>query len=177
MATEAGLKVHLGSLEEVDLPEESYDLVFMIQTIEHAENPGSVLNSIFKLLKKGGRLVIVTDNTGSIDIKLFKRKYWAGYHFPRHWNLFNRHSLVKLGSKSGFEVDNFTTIVSPVNWIYSIHNSLVDKHKPKWLINQLTLKSLISLFVFTALDLYCKNLVKEHYYKLLLENLYKKIDE
>ncbi len=160
MATEAGLKVYLGSIEEIDLPPENYDLIFMIQTIEHVEKPDEVLSSIFKILKKGGRLVIVTDNTGSLDFKIFKGKHWGGYHFPRHWNLFNSYSLTKLGEKKGFEVENFTTIVSPVNWVYSIHNSLVDHNKPKWLINQFTLKSPISLFVFTALDVVLQKLGK-----------------
>ena len=152
VATASGLKVHLGSVEEIDLPPENYDLIFMIQTIEHVEKPDEILRSIYKLLKKGGRLVIVTDNTGSIDFKFFKSKYWGGYHFPRHWNLFNRNSLTKLADMTGFEVEDFTTIVSPVNWVYSIHNSLVGRQKPIWLINQFTLKSPISLFVFTALD-------------------------
>lgn len=151
-ATESGLKVHLGSVQELELPAESYDLVFMIQTIEHVEKPDEVLNSIYKLLRKGGRLVIVTDNTGSIDFNWFKRGHWGGYHFPRHWNLFNRKSLSQLAENTGFEVENLTTIVSPVNWVYSIHNSLVDNKKPAWLINRFTLKSTASLFVFTALD-------------------------
>src|SRR5665647_3700918 len=98
----------------------------MIQTIEHVEKPDAVLKAIYKLLKKGGRLVIVTDNTGSFDFKLFKNHHWGGYHFPRHWNLFNRHSLTKLAENTGFEIEELTTIVSPVNWVYSIHNSLVD---------------------------------------------------
>jgi len=151
-ATQSGLKVHLGSVEEIDLPNENYDLIFMIQTIEHVEKPDAVLNAIHKLLRKGGQLVIVTDNTGSIDFKFFRRHHWGGYHFPRHWNLFNRHSLTKLAENTGFEIEDFTTIVSPVNWVYSIHNWLVDHKKPKWLINRFTLKSSLSLFVFTALD-------------------------
>ncbi len=151
-ANQAGLKVHLGSVEEINLPHESYDLVFMIMTIEHVEKPDAVLKTVNKLLRKGGRLVIVTDNTGSIDFNLFKKNYWGGYHFPRHWNLFNRHSISELAKNTGFDVSDITTIVSPVNWVYSIHNALVDKKKPAWLINQFTLKSTVSLFIFTILD-------------------------
>jgi hypothetical protein len=43
--------------------------------------------------------VIVTDNTDALDFKIFKGGYWGGYHFPRHWNLFNRKSLTKLAGK------------------------------------------------------------------------------
>jgi SAM-dependent methyltransferase len=159
-ASQAGLNVHLGSVEEIDLPQETYDLIFMIQTIEHVEKPDAVLSSIHNLLRKGGKLVIVTDNTDSIDFKFFKHAHWGGYHFPRHWNLFNRPSLTKLAEKTGFEMEGFTTIVSPVNWVYSIRNLLVDQEKPNWLINRFSLKSTGSLFIFTALDFVLQKLGK-----------------
>lgn len=153
MAEKSGLKVHLGSVEALDLPKDAYDLAFMIQTIEHLEKPPEILAAIKSVLKPGGKLVVVTDNTDSLDFKLFKTGYWGGYHFPRHWNLFNRNSLAKLAGKVGFEIADLTTQVSPVNWVYSIHNALVDREKPRWLINQFTLKSTVSLSVFTSLDI------------------------
>ena len=151
-ATRKGLKVHKGAVEDVDLPEESYDLIFMIMTIEHVERPDRTICHIKKLLKKGGRLVIVTDNTDSLDFTFFKEHYWGGYHFPRHWNLFSHQSLERLAEKTGFEVTSVKTIISPVNWVYSIHNALVDRGAPNWLVDRFTLKSTFSLAVFTALD-------------------------
>ncbi|MGI8640265.1 MAG: class I SAM-dependent methyltransferase [Pyrinomonadaceae bacterium] len=158
MAEKSGLKVHPGSVEELDLPENSYDLAFMIQTIEHVEKPDAILSAVKRVLKKGGKLVIVTDNTDSIDFGLFKKSYWGGYHFPRHWNLFNCKSLSKLAKKVGFEIVDLTTQVSPVNWVYSIHNALVDKRAPQFLINQFTLKSTVSLSAFTSLDIVLQKL-------------------
>lgn len=147
-----GFNVHLGSVAEIDLPANGYDLIFMIQTIEHVERPDEVLAGIYRLLKKNGRLVIITDNTGSIDFKLFKRSYWGGYHFPRHLNLFNKRSLSFLGERAGFEIERIRTIVSPVNWVYSIHNLLVGRKAPRWWINRFTLRSTVSLSIFTGLD-------------------------
>jgi ubiquinone/menaquinone biosynthesis C-methylase UbiE len=158
MAEKSGLRVHTGSVEEINLPENSFDLAFMIQTIEHVEKPEKVLSAVQRILKPGGRLVIVTDNTDSIDFKFFKGAYWGGYHFPRHWNLFNRHSLRKLAEKTGFDVAEIKTIVSPVNWVYSIHNSLVDWNAPRFLVNRFTLKSTVSLSAFTALDIVLQKL-------------------
>lgn len=152
-ANRLGTKVHLGTAENNDLPENTYDLAFLIQTVEHVEKPSEVLPAICRILKPNGKLVIVTDNTDSLDFKLFKNGYWGGYHFPRHWNLFNRYALTKLAEKSGFSVEKIETIVSPVNWVYSIHNALVDMNAPKFLINQFTLKSTISLGIFTILDI------------------------
>lgn len=153
MAKKRGLKVYHGSIDEIDLPSNYFDLAFTVQTVEHTENPYKFLTAIKKVLKKGGKLVIVTDNTDSLDFKIFKNSHWGGYHFPRHWNLFNKKNLAKLGEKAGFRVEKITTQVSPVNWVYSFHNKFVDTKKPKWLIDQFTLKSTVSLSAFTAFDI------------------------
>jgi len=152
-AEKSGLKVYLGSIEAIDLPKDAYDLALMIQTIEHVEQPFEILSAVKSVLKTGGKLVIVTDNTDALDFKIFKGAYWGGYHFPRHWNLFNRKSLEKLAERVGFEVADLTTQVSPVNWVYSIHNGLVDWNAPRFLTNRFTLKSIVSLSAFTSLDI------------------------
>ena len=152
-ASGPGITVHQGTIEDVDLPADSYDVVYTIQTVEHVAHPDRVLAAIHRVLKPGGRLVIVTDNTESVDFGLFRKSYWGGYHFPRHWNLFNPTALARLGRNAGFEVEKMDTIVSPVNWVYSLHNALVDKKAPQWLIDRFTLKSPVSLGVFTILDM------------------------
>lgn len=152
LAADRGLTVHEGTVEELVGATAPYDLVYTIQTIEHVAQPDEMLAAIGAILKPGGRVVIVTDNTDSLDFGLFKRRYWGGYHIPRHWNLFDRGSLSRLAAKAGLEVTEITTIVSPVNWVYSFHNALVDRRAPRWLIDQFTLKSPISLGIFTMLD-------------------------
>jgi 2-polyprenyl-3-methyl-5-hydroxy-6-metoxy-1,4-benzoquinol methylase len=152
VADKLGTKVHLGTAESNELPENTYDLAFLIQTVEHVDKPDQVLSAICRILKPNGKLIIVTDNTDSLDFKLFKRGYWGGYHFPRHWNLFNRNALTKLAEKSGFKIEKIETIVSPINWVYSFHNALVDMEAPQFLINFFTFKSTISLGIFTVLD-------------------------
>ncbi len=152
-AKKADLKVRLGSVEKLNLPEDAYDLTFMIQTIEHLEKPFEVLSAVKNVLKPGGKLVIVTDNTDALDFKVFKNGYWGGYHFPRHWNLFNQNSLAMLAAKADFETADIKTIVSPVNWVYSIHNALADWNAPRFLQNRFTLKSTVSLSAFTLLDI------------------------
>lgn len=159
-ARRTGLHVRLGSVSDIDLPCDRYDLAVMIQTIEHVENPVEALRSVRSLLRPGGRLIIVTDNAESLDFRLFKDRYWGGYHFPRHWNLFNRGSLRRLAEKADFEVDDISTQVSPVNWVYSIHNALVDRGAPRWLSNRFTLKSTVSLSAFTMLDIVLQKLGK-----------------
>lgn len=147
-----GFDAHLGTVESADLGDASFDLVLLIQTIEHVADPGAVLRRIRTLLRPGGRLLVVTDNTGSLDFTIFKRRHWGGYHFPRHWHLFNEGALRRLASASGLEVEELGTMVSPVNWVYSIRNMLDDWGAGPWLVDRFSLESTGSLAAFTCFD-------------------------
>ena len=105
-----------------------------------------------ELLKPGGRLVVVTDNAASLDARLFGKRLWGGYHFPRHTYLFTRHSLAAMAEKAGLQTQRIRTIVSPVNWVYSIRNYLTDRQYPAWLANRFSLSKPIPLAGFTVLD-------------------------
>lgn len=154
VAEKKGLKIHCGLLENLGLPPDAYDLAFLIMTVEHVADPPQLLRDVRSILKPGGRVVIVTDNTDSLDFKLFKNRHWGGYHFPRHWNLFNSKTMRRLAEKTEMEVESLTTQISPVNWVYSIRNRLTDRQAPAWLVEQFSLKSPVSLGVFTVFDIF-----------------------
>jgi 2-polyprenyl-3-methyl-5-hydroxy-6-metoxy-1,4-benzoquinol methylase len=149
----SGLTIHQGTVQSLALPEGTYDLAFMIATIEHVDHPLEVLQAVGQLLKPGGRVVMVTDNTDTLDFKWFQGRHWGGYHFPRHWNLFSPKTIRKLANAAQLEVVDLTTIVSPVNWVYSIRNMLQDWGAPKWLVNQFSLSTPITLGLFTLFDM------------------------
>jgi len=150
---ETGLQVYGGPVEQLPESATGYDLVLLIATIEHVSSPLEILTAIRARLRPGGRVLIVTDNAGSWSFRLFRRRYWGGYHFPRHWYLFTHQTLRALASRAGFEVECLSTMMSPVNWVYSIHNALVDWNAPRWLVNRFTLSSTFSLAAFTLLGL------------------------
>jgi SAM-dependent methyltransferase len=154
-AEASGLAVHEGLLQHLHLPKATYDLVLLIQTLEHLDDPVGVLREARSLLKPGGRLVIVTDNTDTFDFRIFKGRHWGGYHFPRHWNLFNRATLRGLARKVEMDVEALEWSLSPVNWVYSLHNLLVDCGAPRWLVNRFGLAAPGSLALFTIVDAFC----------------------
>jgi SAM-dependent methyltransferase len=151
-AEDRGLLVHRGSIEDLDLVPERYDFAILIQTIEHVADPAAVLRAIRRVLRTGGRLMVVTDNTGSLDFSIAKRRHWGGYHFPRHWYLFDERSLRKLAAATGFAVDELDTMVSPVNWVYSLRNALDDWGAPRPVVEWLSLDSPMPLAAFTVFD-------------------------
>jgi SAM-dependent methyltransferase len=151
-AQRAGLNVHRGTVEQSALAQSQYDLALLIATIEHVSDPVGVLGAVGELLKPGGRVVVVTDNTDTLDFGLAGSRYWGGYHFPRHWNLFNYNTLRALARSADLETESISTQVSPVNWVYSVRNALVDWRAPAWLVEQFSLTSPVSLAIFTAVD-------------------------
>lgn len=151
-ARRRGLHVHQGTLEELELPEGSYHLIILIATIEHVRDPLAVLNAARKLLAPGGRLGIATDNTNTPMFRLYRGGFWGGYHFPRHFHLFNLDNLGRLAAKVGLEPEWVRTAISPVNCVYSIRNALVAHRAPAWLVNRFSLASPVSLGVFTIID-------------------------
>jgi SAM-dependent methyltransferase len=147
-----GLDVRRTTIEDADIPEGSVDLVLCIQTVEHVADPVALLRAIRRVLRPGGRVYLITDNTGSPDFRLTRGRHWGGYHFPRHWNLFNTASMRRLAAVADLDVVRLGTTTSPVNWTYSVRNWLVDWGAPAWLVEQFSLRTPASLGVFTALD-------------------------
>ena len=151
-ATRRGLDVELSTIEDASVEAGSIDMALCIQTIEHVADPVVLLRAIARVLRPGGRLYLITDSTDSPDFRLARGRHWGGYHFPRHWNLFNRASMRRLAERGGLHVDHLGTTTSPVNWTYTVRNWLDDWGAPRWLVEQFSLKTAPSLALFTALD-------------------------
>ncbi|QGG97112.1 methyltransferase domain-containing protein [Actinomarinicola tropica] len=147
-----GLVVHDTVLADADIDPGSVDLAFLIQTIEHVPSPVELLQQVHDVLAPGGRLVVVTDNVGSPDFRIFRSRHWGGYHFPRHWHLYDRTTLAATAEAGGLEVESIGTVVSPVNWVYSLRNMLVDLRAPEWAIRPLSLEGSVALAAGTVLD-------------------------
>jgi SAM-dependent methyltransferase len=54
------------SLEEVDLPEDSVDIIISSWVFEHIERPVEVVSRIGSILKRGGCLIFITPNKDSL---------------------------------------------------------------------------------------------------------------
>lgn len=145
-----------GRIEDVEaeLPEGTFDLIVLLQVLEHVEDPRASFSSLARLLKKGGTLIIETPNTQSLDAKLFQKSYWGGYHFPRHWNLFSEETLTRMALEQGLEVKACNYLPGHSFWIFSLHHLLADKWKMPRLANFFNpLKNVALLSLFTGFDL------------------------
>ncbi len=97
-----GLNLYQGSLETFETDQLFYDVVTLIDILEHTPNPRLTMKRANGLLKTNGLLVIVTPDLNSLAARLAGRGWW---HFrPGHLGYFNRHSLKHLLNLTGFNV-------------------------------------------------------------------------
>lgn len=146
----------LGRIEDVvdQLPQGQFDLIVLLQVLEHVEEPAVTMRHLARLLKTGGVLVVETPNTGSIDARMFKNRYWGGYHFPRHWNLFNQATLARMAASNGLQVRACRFLPAQSFWIFSFHHAIAEKLKSRWLEKWFNPHANVPLLcIFTALDM------------------------
>ncbi|MBD1923534.1 methyltransferase domain-containing protein [Microcoleus sp. FACHB-831] len=151
-----GFQGYYGRIEDVEaeLPSKSFDLIVLLQVLEHVEQPRLVIKSLACLLKKDGILIIETPNTKSLDVKLFHKSYWGGYHFPRHWNLFNLETLKRLFSEENINIKAVNFLPAHSFWIFSFHHFIEHKWCLPWLARFFNpLQNIFLLSLFTALDM------------------------
>ena len=117
-----GLDVEQGEIGEVEL-EGEFGMIIMENFIEHVNNPVKTLSQCNRILHDKGFLVGETPNVQSWDFALFK-KYWGGFHAPRHLCLFNKKNLAILAKKSGFEIIHISNLLQPAHWALSVQNLL-----------------------------------------------------
>lgn len=99
---------------------QAYDLIVMLNIIEHVADPGAVLKKLAHLLSPQGKVLIKTPNIDSLDARLFRQRNWVGYHCPRHWVLFNLGSLRRLCEEAGLQIESHRYTQGAPFWAGSV---------------------------------------------------------
>lgn len=149
-----GFEVFYERVETCDtIQSRSISLVTMFHVIEHVADPVAVIAKISNWLATGGILAIETPNLDALDARLFKKTYWGGYHFPRHWHLFQENSLVQLLLSQGIEPVYVDYQTGHSFWMYSFHHFLRYKLR-LYLLSRFfdPMNGLFFLILFTIAD-------------------------
>lgn len=103
VAIEKGLNAQQGYLSDFDYPNDYFDVITLLDVIEHINNQEKLLKQIFSLLRPGGILFLITPNFGGITSRILKSK-WSAVTPDDHVFLFSQQSLAALLTNKGFEV-------------------------------------------------------------------------
>ncbi len=90
-----------GSLESLFLPSASYDLVVMLDLLEHLPDPRRALIEAHRLLKKNGILLVTTPDFFSLN-RFFLGSSWAVLNPGEHLFCFSQRTLQQLARLTGW---------------------------------------------------------------------------
>jgi hypothetical protein len=107
-----------------------YDVVTMIDVIEHVAGPVEMVQSARALLKEGGVVVIVTPDVKSVVARLMGWKWW--HYRIAHVGYFSRGNLELMLSKAGLKAVS----VSRPSWSFSVAyiRDRLLRYLPGWLV-------------------------------------------
>ena len=100
-ADHTGCPVHAGTLQNAAFPHESFDVVTLMDVIEHVQEPLGMMREIYRVLRPGGIVFIVTPNFGSIFVWLYGTKAYAVWP-DDHVVYFQPSTMTKLLREAGF---------------------------------------------------------------------------
>lgn len=97
------LNIFQGNVDECSFDKKFFDVIVMIDFIEHTRNLITTLQSAKYLLKENGIIFIVTPDKSSLTNKLMAGK-WAHYKLE-HFYYLSRKSIGVLAEKAGLKVE------------------------------------------------------------------------
>ena len=102
--------------EASGLSQKGYDVVTMIEVIEHLPNARQALKESFDLLRPGGALYVTTPNARGLNPRYLGLE-WSVVGPPDHRVLFSRAGLITLAEAVGFRVEFVRTEgLNPSEW-------------------------------------------------------------
>lgn len=117
-ALQKGHRYFCGLVEDFNSTHK-YDVILILNLVEHVADPKAVLQKATQLLSPGGIIILQTPNFKSLDARLFKNSNWGGYHCPRHWVIFNKKVFYRLPESADWS-HNISDTQGAAFWTVSI---------------------------------------------------------
>lgn len=103
IASEAGIEVSSGDMMSMSIKPEEFDVVTMLDVLEHMTEPFKEISEVRRILKPGGLLLVNTPNGQSLLSKILKTR-WHLVLPPEHLFYFSPKNLALFLEKNGFDV-------------------------------------------------------------------------
>ena len=87
-----------------DYPSMSLDVVTLWHVMEHLEHLNEMWETLHRILKDKGVLIVAVPNPESYDARKYK-EWWAAYDVPRHLWHFSPSVMQRFGDKHGFVLE------------------------------------------------------------------------
>lgn len=104
--TRLNLDVLQGTLDSASFADASFDVVVMIETIEHLLDPASELREAYRILRPDGAIWVATPNLNSVMLRVFGTD-WSVLSPSEHLFYFTEKTLAQMLKQVGFRTVQF----------------------------------------------------------------------
>ena len=109
-----GVELFQGTFPHPRLEGRQFDLLYMVDVIEHVDDPVKLLADCAAALAPDGVLMVVTPDVSSLAARLFGHRWW---HFRlAHVGYFNRRSMSEASRRAGLTIQSRCR----VRWFFPI---------------------------------------------------------
>lgn len=113
-AQSRGLDVRCGTIRSQNIPKESFDLVTLVDVIEHVSEPMELLQESLAALSPKGYLLLNTPNVGSLMARILGFRWW--HYRIAHVGYFNKKNITSALDQSGCAIVH----ISSPGWYFTI---------------------------------------------------------
>jgi SAM-dependent methyltransferase len=96
-----GWRVLEGDLCRIQLPGDLFDVICLIEVLEHLPDPMEYIRQAFHLLRPGGIMYATTPNGSGLNARALGPE-WSIFSPPEHLQLFSAASLAQAARRAGF---------------------------------------------------------------------------
>jgi 2-polyprenyl-3-methyl-5-hydroxy-6-metoxy-1,4-benzoquinol methylase len=104
------------TLEQARFPDASFDVVTLLDVIEHVPDPAGLLREVRRVLKPGGLVYLVTPDCDSLSARVLGSRWWGLR--PAHIYYFSEKTLSRMLEKGGFEIVEARSFGRIFTWGY-----------------------------------------------------------
>lgn len=125
------LSIQKGTIKELNIQSESFDVVTFWDVLEHLEKPNEDFIEVSRILRPGGLVAISTPDCGSLLARSMGSK-WHHIWPPEHINYFNKKSMQIFLKKHSLMIEHISSINKQFSLEY-LFASLSKKYTSKFL--------------------------------------------
>ena len=116
-----------GTLDSAGFDDAAWDVVWMMEYIEHEPDPCKVIAEARRVIRPGGHLALELPFIEAWPARRFGR-YWWNLDIPRHLIFFTRETLARALDEAGFELVGHETFTLPLYVGMSMVQALGLRH-------------------------------------------------
>ena len=123
------LPVIAGDLTDIPWEDQYFDVITLIEVIEHLPEPEKAIMELSRILKQGGRLIVLFPNDLAFKIARISTLYWLeAFADSGHIRQYHPRSVKRMAEKAGFQQIFGRGLPFPI-WPLALHYLIVFDKK------------------------------------------------